>query len=1027
MKKIVLSIVILGLISIQGFSQNKMIVPVSVYEDMKIHKALKADVEYIQVPDAHPTRPMSSISNDPIAHHVPSQKNLVYHPNQPSTAGPNCSCIATIDTSFHVAEFTNGTPPDYRNDDGSTNAKAIPFTFCLYGTNYTSLYINNNGNVSFTAAYGTYTPVGFPSNQYVMVAPFWGDVETTGAGSGLVYYKIMPHYMIVQWDSVGYFNNHADKRNSFQVIITDGSDPILPSGNNIAFCYGSMEWTTGDASSGINGFDGNPAEPATVGVNKGDGITDYQLGEFGIPGVSYTGAYLPNINGVSWLNYQSLYFNSCNSTNIAPIASGLNNCDTIKICGTGDSLYLNALFLSPEASQNTVITINLNGTPGASIISNNSGNVADAIVMIVASNLNAGANTITFTATDNGVPIGITTVNAIVYVDTTGLSNFNPHITGNLTFCFGDSTLLSVTPTTYSSYVWNTGATSTSIYADDPGQYYVTSGLNGCFKTSVVNVIEHHPTPLIAGYPFTCMGNSTSLYSDSLIYVNYQWSSGSTNDSIMAPNGTYTLTVTDSFGCTATSAPVTVTGPVPPVITGITAVCNGTLAELWTTLSYTSYIWSEPGNPNLSTQDTIHVPAPGPYTVNVVDVNGCTLTSLPFTIAPFNYALSVTGVAPYCAGHSITLSASTTNSGASPTYLWSTSAVTPTISVNAAGTFTVTLTYANGCTADTVVTVAPPNPLPTPVIQGALFTCDTTHTTLSVNNSYSSYLWSPNSNTTSTISVLTGVFSVTVTDANGCIGTSPSDTVVNANPTVSISPPTITFCPGSNGVLTANPLFTSGANYLWSNAANSQSITVTSAGVYHVVVSYSNGCSTSDSAVVSLYNAPIANFNETPPNTSGPNVPVNFHDLSSVASGTITNWVWNFGDSSLVFHSGQNPTHTYPVDGTYHVTEAVESSNGCWDTIHFDYLVVSDIQEPNVFTPNVPGTEGVNQYLYFKNLEYFPGAALTVYNRWGNKVYESSNYDNHWNGGKETDGVYYYVLSGGGLKTSKYGFVQLLR
>jgi hypothetical protein len=105
---------------------------------------------------------------------------------------------------------------------------------CFYGQNINSVYINNNGNVSFGAAYGTFTANSFPDPTFIMVAPFWADVDTRGNGSGVVYYKLTANYLIVRWQSVGYYSMYDDKLNDFQLILTDGSDPILPAGNNVS-------------------------------------------------------------------------------------------------------------------------------------------------------------------------------------------------------------------------------------------------------------------------------------------------------------------------------------------------------------------------------------------------------------------------------------------------------------------------------------------------------------------------------------------------------------------------------------------------------------------------------------------------------------------------------------------------------------------------------------------------------------------------------------------------------------------------
>ena len=224
-----------------------------------------------------------------------------------------CDCWQTVDNTWSVCPFDGsggnggpGTAPLYQNDDWTTPLINLPFTFCFYGTNYNSLYINNNGNVSFGAPYSTFTANPFPDPTFVMVAPFWGDVDTRGTGSGVVYYKVTPTALLVQWDSVGYYDSYVDKKNTFQLIITDGTNSIIPNGNNVSFCYQDMQWTTGDASNGVNGFGGTPA---TVGANKGDGVNYIQFGTFDTAGSVYNGP-TGAASGIDWLDYKSFYFNT---------------------------------------------------------------------------------------------------------------------------------------------------------------------------------------------------------------------------------------------------------------------------------------------------------------------------------------------------------------------------------------------------------------------------------------------------------------------------------------------------------------------------------------------------------------------------------------------------------------------------------------------------------------------------------------------------------------------------------------------
>jgi hypothetical protein len=131
-----------------------------------------------------------------------------------------------------------------------------------------------------------------------MVAPFWGDVDTRGGLSGLVYYKLTPTHLIVQWEQVGYFASHDDLLNTFQLIITDGNDTIIPTGKNVNFCYQDMQWTTGDASGGSGGFGGTPT---TVGINQGNGVDFIQLGLYDHAGVDWDGALETMMASVHWM------------------------------------------------------------------------------------------------------------------------------------------------------------------------------------------------------------------------------------------------------------------------------------------------------------------------------------------------------------------------------------------------------------------------------------------------------------------------------------------------------------------------------------------------------------------------------------------------------------------------------------------------------------------------------------------------------------------------------------------------------
>ncbi len=324
-----------------------------------------------------------------------------------TTAQNSCSCLVPLDSSFTFAL-------PQCDDCSSANVVLLPFTFNFYGTNETSLWINNNGNISFSQPFFSFISDSFPNATFDVIAPFWADVSTVLAGSGRVYYKVTPTAIIIRWDSVDCFTSNIDRLNSFQIILTNGSDPLLPANNNIEFCYGEMQWTASDASNGINGFGGSPA---TVGVNKGDGIHYFQIGQFDSAGTTFFNQTAIN-NEVGWLANKSFPFNVSSSTNTPPINVN-TTCDTISAC-IGDTTNVSELFLSAESNQTTTVNVNLYGLPGAVVLPLISGNPVNAQVQIINSLINQGCWDITFTAIDNGIPADTTVIDRIVCISNCG-------------------------------------------------------------------------------------------------------------------------------------------------------------------------------------------------------------------------------------------------------------------------------------------------------------------------------------------------------------------------------------------------------------------------------------------------------------------------------------------------------------------------------------------------------------------------------------------------------------------------------
>jgi uncharacterized protein (TIGR03382 family) len=154
------------------------------------------------------------------------------------------------------------------NDDGFVGPLALPFSINFFGSEFSRQNANNNGSISFRSGLSSYTPSPFPVSNQPMLAPYWADVDTRGAGivNKLWYASPNSNTLAVTWEEVGYFGAHTDKTNSFQLILTKRDDV---GGFDVEYRYQQLQWTTGDASGGAGGLGGTPAQ---AGWDAGDGI-----------------------------------------------------------------------------------------------------------------------------------------------------------------------------------------------------------------------------------------------------------------------------------------------------------------------------------------------------------------------------------------------------------------------------------------------------------------------------------------------------------------------------------------------------------------------------------------------------------------------------------------------------------------------------------------------------------------------------------------------------------------------------------
>ena len=160
--------------------------------------------------------------------------------------------IGTIPASAVTLSSCTGTTSLPANDDGFAGPVNTGFTLSFFGANFTQLFVNNNGNVTFGAGLTAFTPGPIQGGGTPIIAPFWADVDTRGGGALTTYGSTMfggHNAFCVNWDGVGYFAAHTFPLNNFQLLLVDRSD-ITAGDFDIVFNYQHIGWETGDANMG---------------------------------------------------------------------------------------------------------------------------------------------------------------------------------------------------------------------------------------------------------------------------------------------------------------------------------------------------------------------------------------------------------------------------------------------------------------------------------------------------------------------------------------------------------------------------------------------------------------------------------------------------------------------------------------------------------------------------------------------------------------------------------------------------------
>jgi hypothetical protein len=478
-----------------------------------------------------------------------------------------------------------------------------------------------------------------------------------------------------------------------------------------------------------------------------------------------------------------------------------------------------------------------------------------------ATGLAAGVYSVTVEDVNGCTASASVTINQPVVLSVS-ISSVNPLCAGLIT---GSATATAVGGTAPYTFAWSNNTTGPALNNLAPGSYTVTvTDLNGCTATASVAITA--PAAIVITLSQTniiCSNNNIGAINANVTggtgAYTYLWSNGQTGASInnLAP-GTYSLIVTDANGCQA-SASATITQSmqlaITPAVTQIPCfgLNNGgvNLSVSGGTPPYT-YIWS-----NGATTSSLSGLSPGTYSVTVTAQDGCDGSTSVVISQPTLLTASATPVAVTCNGLANGSISTNVNGGTPPySYLWNTGAQTPSITGLIAGSYSVTVTDLNGCTANASATVTQPTAVTVSISSTQIPCAGSATGALSASAAGGTgpytYQWSNGASGAAIQNLLAGSYTVTATDAQGCTATASFTLTAFSTPSCSINIVSYVVN-GNDGALGVTVTGgTSPYTYVWSNGSNASSLGGLAPGTYSVTVTDANGCTTTCTRVLPI-------------------------------------------------------------------------------------------------------------------------------------------------------------------------------
>lgn len=542
------------------------------------------------------------------------------------------------------------------------------------------------------------------------------------------------------------------------------------------------------------------------------------------------------------------------------------------------------------------------------------------------------------------------------------------------------------------SYSWSpyggNGPAATGLGA---GIYTATvTDANGCTASQTFTITQECYVSFIANVTnVSCNGGNNGAIDITITsgpgQYAYQWSNGSTGQDLTGrPAGTYTLTVS-SAGCSR-SQTFTIAQPAPINITAVptnvschnaqngsidVSVSGGTApyTYVWADVNSSNLIlwliyyygqWCNNGNYNGWPGSNIHAQDRtgldnGCYYVKVTDANGCSAIAN-FTISqPAPICVSYNKSNASCANNNGSINQNISGGTAPYTYQWSNGATTQDVSGLSAGSYSVVITDANGCTENRSYTISQATANISVSVNKTNAICNSSTGSINISvsggNSPYSYQWSNGATTQDIYNIPAGSYTVNITDANGCIKTQAySISSTNGNICVNVNK-TNANCANTSGSLNISVSGgTAPYSYQWSNGATTQDINGLSSGTYTVLITDANGCTS-----LQTYNVAQSSGNlnagigvspqYTVPGQQAYTIFLGYGPqcvtLSASISGGSAPYTRQWSSTS----STSNSITVSPTTTTVY-TLTVTDANGCTATATRT-IIVKDVQAPN--------------------------------------------------------------------------------